>query len=225
LQSMEAFQAEYDPRTVEMAVGGRRFEIMLAKSLDRFIHPEDPMQGFPLWSKIWEASILLADHMAGLEPDPDRRILEIGCGLGLVGTVAASFGHRVTMTENDDHALEFARANARLNLGPGHSPEIRKMDWQAPDLQGPFDWIIGSEVAYRESDFAPLRGLFRTLLRPQGTILIVAELRKTTMAFLNRMSEDHQVEARKKIVRGSGREIPIAFCTIRPREPVDPVPL
>ena len=99
MQSVEAFQTEYDPRTAELVIRGRRFEIMLAKSLDRFIQPEDPMQGFPLWTKIWESSILLADHMAGLEPDPDRRILEIGCGVGLVGIVAASFGHRVTMTE------------------------------------------------------------------------------------------------------------------------------
>lgn len=225
MQSMEAFRTEYDPRTAELVIRGRRFEIMLAKSLDRFIRPEDPMQGFPLWSKIWESSILLADHMAGLEPDPDRRILEVGCGLGLVGIVAASFGHRVTMTEYDDHALEFARANARLNLGPAPTPEIRKMDWHAPALQGPFDWIIGSEMVYRECDFAPLLGLFRTLLRPQGTILIVAELRKTTVAFLKRMSEDHHVEARKKIFHGNGREIPIAFCTIRPRDPADPVSL
>ena len=225
MQSVEAFQTEYDPRTAELAIRGRGFEIMLAKSLDRFIRAEDPMQGFPLWTKIWESSILLADHMAGLEPDPDRRILEIGCGLGLVGIVAASFGHRVTMTEHDDHALAFARANALLNSGPAPSPEIHKMDWYAPTLQGRFDWIIGSEVVYRESDFAPLLDLFRTFLRPQGTILLTAELRKTTMAFLNRMSEDHQIEARKKIFHGNGREIPIAFCTIRPREPADPVSL
>ena len=225
MQSVEAFQTEYDPRTAELVIRGRRFEIMLAKSLDRFIQPEDPMQGFPLWTKIWESSILLADHMAGLEPDPDRRILEIGCGLGLVGIVAASFGHRVTMTEYDDHALEFARANALLNSGPGPSPEIHKMDWHAPTLRGRFDWIIGSEVIYRESDFAPLLGLFRAFLRPQGTILITAELRKTTMAFLNRMSEGHHIEAKKKIFHGNGREVPIAFCTIRPREPADPVSL
>ncbi|MCF8063107.1 MAG: methyltransferase [Deltaproteobacteria bacterium] len=225
MQSTEAFQTEYDTRTAELVIRERRFEIMLAKSLDRFIQPENPMSGFPLWSKIWEASILLADHMARTEPDPDRRILEIGCGLGLVGTVAASFGHCVTMTEYDEHALAFARANARLNPGPGSPPEILKMDWHAPSLQGRFDWIIGSEVVYREADFAPLLRLFRTYLRPEGIILLAAELRKTTMAFLNRLSRDHHIEARKKVLHGKGREIPIAFCTIRPRDPADPVSL
>ena len=218
MQSVEAFQAEYNPRTTELVIRGRRFEIMLARSLDRFIRSEDPMDRFPLWSKVWEASILLADHMAGLAPDPDRRILEIGCGLGLVGTVAAAFGHRVTMTENDDHALAFARANARLNAGPGTTPEIVKMDWQAPSFQGRFHWIIGSEIVYRREDFAPLRRLFQAFLEPGGTILVAAELRETTLAFLNRMSEDHQTEARKKVVRGNDREIPIVLGTLQPRD-------
>ena len=50
------------------------------------------------------------------------------------------------MTEYNQDALNFARANARVN----HSSEsselsISELDWTKPNLVGKFDMILGSE--------------------------------------------------------------------------------
>ena len=226
MQTLEAFYAAYETRSTEIVICDRHFEILMPSSLDPFIDAEDVMHDFPLWSKVWEASLVLADHLARIPPDPERRILEIGCGQGLVGMVASAFGHRVTMTEYNDHALEFARANVQLNRGQGRLlPEIRKMDWHAPDLRGTFDWIVASEVVYREDDFGPLMNLFQTYLAPQGTILLSAGLRRTTMAFLNRMSRSYRIRAKKKILHGKGRESTLVLCTIQPMDAAGSAPL
>ena len=44
-----------------------------------------------------------------------RRIVEVGCGLGLPGIAALACGLRVTFTDYDATALRFAADNARAN--------------------------------------------------------------------------------------------------------------
>jgi methylase of polypeptide subunit release factors len=58
---------------------------------------------------------ILSGHLADLSPVVNKRLLEIGGGVGLVSIVAATFGHKITMTEWDPDALNFARANAFSN--------------------------------------------------------------------------------------------------------------
>ena len=89
--------------------------------------PQDIFQNFPLWIKIWEASLVLAEYLAGMEAEEGKRLLEIGCGIGVVGIVASSFGHHLTMTEYNQDALNFARANALLN--EASSLETRTLEW------------------------------------------------------------------------------------------------
>ena len=150
--------------TEEKTVGikGRNFTLLTPKFIEEYIDSENPLQDFPLWSKVWEASWVLADFLAGLPADPGKRILEIGCGLGLVGVVAASFGHKVVMTEHNPEALEFARANAELN----HCPEVEiiDLDWNSPSLYGRFDYIVGSEIVYHQKDFEPSPEPFRAFI-------------------------------------------------------------
>ena len=114
---MKTFGKIGDRETEEKSVviKGRSFAILMPKFIEEYIDSQDFLQNFPLWAKVWEASWVLADFLAGLPSEPERRFLEIGCGLGLVGVVAASFGHKVIMTEHNPEAIEFARANADLN--------------------------------------------------------------------------------------------------------------
>ena len=87
-----------------------------------------------------EASGVLAGHLAGMPPDPTKTMLEIGCGLGMVGIAAARAGHRITMTEINPDALNFARANALANNCPKIA--IERLDWNDPQLAGRFDTIV-----------------------------------------------------------------------------------
>ncbi len=214
--SMSAFHQKYETDVSSLVIGDRRFKFFVPKSLDPFLDKEDVFSQFPLWSKIWEASIVLANHVAAMPVDPRGHLLEIGCGVGLVGIVAANCGHRVTMTEYNRDALNFARANARVNHTSGSSElGIVELDWTKPVLEGRFDTILGSEVIYKEEYFEPLLGLFRRYLKPDGEIILAEGLRKTTVAFFKRMSTTCDVKAQKKILRSKGEEKRIILAGMR----------
>ncbi len=159
--------------------------------------------------------MVLAQYLADLPPIPTRRILEIGAGGGAVSIIACAFGHDITMTEYDEHALAFAKANAMLNGCEKLS--IQKLDWHNPTLSERFHIIIGSEVIYSERDFEAIKNLFNTYLAHQGEILLAESLRKTTLQFFDQMSAHYHIKAKKKIIRGPQEEIRVIFAKMRPK--------
>ena len=215
--SLEAFHKTYETDSITLTIGDRPFSFLVPKSIDRFVNREDVFQGFPLWSKIWEAAIVLSEYLSALAVRPERRFLEIGCGMGISGIVAAAFGHRVTMTEYNADALDFARANALLNGLSESNIEIHELDWHRPRLEGRFDVIIGSEVVYSPRDYAPLLNLFTTYLKPGGEIILAEGLRKASMEFFGRMSEHYDISARKKILRSRTGETRVLLGRMRPK--------
>lgn len=211
--SLEAFHSEYRTTTSNITVRGRNFGFFVPETLDQFLDPEDVFHNFPLWSKIWEAAIVLADYLAGVHVDSEKRFLEIGSGLGVAGIVASFFGHHVTMTEYNTDALNFARANALNNMPLPHSNlDISALDWHRPQLDGLFDYIIGSEVIYKEMDYQPILKLFKTYLEPDGEIILVERARKTSLTFFKQMGEIFKIKAQKKILRSEGNEIRVILC-------------
>lgn len=216
--SLHDFHKEYETDTSVLKIGGRNFTFFIPKTLDRFLDPEDMFHDFPLWSKIWEASIILADYLAGIEADPKKRFLEIGSGLGIAGIIASSFGHHITLTEYNTDALNFARANAKNNLAsPNSNLEITSLDWNRPQLEGSFDYIIGSEIIYKETDFKPILRLFKTFLKPDGEIILSERVRNTTLEFFRQMGDFFDIKAQKKILRSDEGEIRVMLCRMKHR--------
>jgi SAM-dependent methyltransferase len=72
----------------------------------------------PYWAELWPSSIELARYCLKERGVCSRRILEIGCGLGLAGVAAARAGAHVIFTDYEPDALKFARYNALKNLPP-----------------------------------------------------------------------------------------------------------
>ena len=195
---------------------GGNFSFVVPKRIDSFIDFENIMNGFPLWAKIWEPSWILAEYMAKTPPSQFNKILEIGSGIGVVGIVAASFGHDVTLTEYDENALQFASANAEIN----HCPDvkIRRLDWHRPDLEDRFDTIIGSEVMFHERDCDPLLNLFRIYLKPNGRVLIASGVRKGVLEILRRLHALFDVQINKYSIRCQDTSMPAILCHISPKK-------
>ena len=209
--SMESFQKEYETDTADIVIRNRKFSFFVPKSLDRFIDPENVLNNFPLWAKIWEPCLILADYLASMPVNPEKRFLEIGSGLGLVGIVASSFGHKVTMTEYNHDALNFANANAHIN-NCSSNIEIKELDWNKPELKGTFDRILGCEIIYKKESFYPILRLFRTYLKEDGEILLSERARKSSIEFFRQMSEHFNIKAQKKIIRNDSDEIHVMMC-------------
>jgi len=214
--SLETFHEEYETDITDLTVRGRTFSFFVPKTLDRFLNPEDMFNDFPLWAKIWEASIVLADYLAGIAPEPQNRFLEIGGGLGVASIIASSFGHHVVMTEHNSDALNFARANAKTNLAfHDTNLEIAALDWTRPEVNGPFDYIIGSEIIYKERDYEPLLRLFKTCLKPSGEIILAERIRKTSLEFFRQMGDFFNIQAQKKVLRSEAEEIRVMLCKMK----------
>lgn len=211
--SLESFHKEYETDTTDLVIKEQKFTFLVPKTIDRFVNPEDVFVDFPLWSKIWEASIVLAEHLAGIPAVPGRRFLEIGCGIGVVGIVASAFGHQITVTEYNPDALDFARANSETNRETMKcGPEISKLDWNSPQLEGLFDCIAGSEVIYNERDYQPILRLFKKYLKPGGEIILAERLRKTSIEFFRQMGEFFDIRAKKMILRSTEGETRVVLC-------------
>ncbi len=205
--SLELFHKAYETETTEVAVGGHKFQILLPKTLDCFIKPQDILQEFPLWAKIWPASWVLADYLAAMPVDDRKQFLEIGAGIGLVGIAAAFSGHRITMSEHSEHALQFARANALTNGCP--RLPIIDLDWSHPGLAGRFDFIVASEVMYRKEDCRPMLGLLQSCLKPGGEVILAGEMRKSSMEFYEQLQMVFNIRVQKKALRSDNETVTI----------------
>jgi ETFB lysine methyltransferase len=122
---------------------------------DELISEEDFVRDerLPYWADIWPSSLVLAEHVRRGE-GTGRRLLELGCGIGLVATAAAQAGFAVTASDYYEDALDFTRVNVAENAR--RTVETRLVDWRSlpPDL-GRFNVVVASDVLY-EPRYGPL---------------------------------------------------------------------
>jgi predicted nicotinamide N-methyase len=97
--------------------------------------------------KAWGGWSVPESEVLALGDLSELRVLELGCGAGLVATVAAVAGFRVCATDYYEDALRFTELNVAEETGL--VPETRLVDWRKiPTDLGRFDLVVGSDVLY-----------------------------------------------------------------------------
>lgn len=142
------FSGKYDVVESVVQVGDREYEILHPKNSDDLITEEDFVRDerLPYWADIWPSSRTLAEWLIE-KRFPKAKMLELGCGVGLVTTASLDAGHDVTATDYYEDALLFARANALRNVA--REPKTRMVDWREyPDDLGKFDLVVATDVLY-----------------------------------------------------------------------------
>lgn len=150
-----ALERRFDTVISDVPVGDRTFSILRPRNADDLIREEDFVEDerLPYWADIWPSSTILAAQILS-RPAKNKRLLELGCGVGLVTTAAIAAGYDVVATDYYTDALAFTRANAFRNLGK--SPAAVMMNWRSfPSDAKEFDKVIASDVLY-ESEYARL---------------------------------------------------------------------
>lgn len=162
------------PRGVIPVDGGRaRHEVRVDDSVVVIEGPADPdgavrravveSRGLlPHWGHLWPMSVELARWVrTSLLVAPGSRMLEVGCGLGLVGITAALRGASVTMTDIETDALKWSAHNARLN---GADAVAEAFDWNGePRWDEPFDLLVASDVLYEPASQGAIARLIERL--------------------------------------------------------------
>jgi predicted nicotinamide N-methyase len=119
----------------------------------------------PYWARLWPAAEHLARAVVERPPAVGPRVLELGCGSGLVGIAALAAGWHVTFSDYVPLAVALALENAQTN-GFAHAQGV-VLDWRRPPA-AQYDWIVGADVLYDRQNLEPLLVLLDRMLAPAG---------------------------------------------------------
>jgi predicted nicotinamide N-methyase len=124
---------------------------------------------WPLFGVVWEAGDALARHLLTEEIE-GKRILEVGCGIGVSSLILNRRGANITAMDYHPEVGKYLERNVALN-GDQPIPFVQG-SWndELPEL-GEFDLIIGSDLLYEEEHAAALAKFVVRKLARNGKIL------------------------------------------------------
>ena len=130
----------------------------------------DDVDAIPYYAALWPSACALAEVLwERRDTLPGRRVLELGCGLGLPSIVAAKLGADVIATDFHPDAGAWCRSNAAAN---GAALSFHSCDWSAPPAWNPFDVVLGSDLVYERRHIPALAACIVKLCAPNGVALI-----------------------------------------------------
>jgi predicted nicotinamide N-methyase len=140
--------------------------------------------GLPYWAEIWDSSYGVGQYLTQILSNARDRcidVLDLGCGMGFTGMVAAAMGARVTLADLEPPALLFARLNA---IQFSADVQTRRLNWRTDRFDERFDLIIGADILYEKTQWDHLEPFWRAHLKPEGTVLLGEPGRQTGDLFL-----------------------------------------
>lgn len=171
--------------TVE--IGCVRVEFTRIENPDRVLDEvalRDDSPNLPYWAELWDSAMGVGEYLTTHYSLPATHrameVLDLGCGMGLAGTVAAAMGHRVLFADLEPPALLFARLNS---LPFGQRVRVRRIDWGKDRLAARFRLIIGSDILYEKAQWPMLEAFWRAHLDEAGTVLLGEPGRQTGELF------------------------------------------
>ena len=142
---------------------------------------------WPLFGVVWPSSIVLANYMLDFETK-GRKILEIGCGIGLSSLLLKKQQADITATDHHPEANRFLNRNTKLN----NTQEIpfERADWADDhNTLGFFDLIIGCELLYEYHHVPQLSRFIHNHATIKCKVIIVDPGRGRKKKFSLAMSE------------------------------------
>jgi ETFB lysine methyltransferase len=174
----------FDTTTSAITLSDGELDILHPKNADDLINEEDFVRDerMPYWADIWPSSLILAELLVASN-GKGVRLLELGCGVGVVSAACAKAGFTVLATDYYDEALGFARANAWQNAGV--EIETRLVDWRDfPRDIGSFDMVVASDVLYEKPNAALMADALAATISHKGFGLIADPGRIAAGSFL-----------------------------------------
>lgn len=183
----------YCTRVSTVHLGGHDYRIRSLSDRQQFADPLGraakagiSSANWSLFGQIWPSGRLLAEAMSEFDVG-GKRVLELGCGLGLASLVLTRRGADVTASDHHPLAELFLSHNAGLN-GLG-IPHFHDLQWAvADDGLGRFDLIIASDVLYERDHAALLSALCERHAKPSAEVVITDPGRGNSGAFTRAMA-------------------------------------
>ena len=200
-------------------LGGREVRMLRPRDgdalLDELLTEDDPDEDrLPFWAELWPSGTALARAVAA-SPPVGLRVLELGCGLGLVSIAAAAAGASVLAADRSPEAIAFTTVNAERN-GVELRTALRAFDQPAPLLaEAPWDLVLAADVLYEKDNLPVLAWLLPRLVGTTGEVWLADPERRLAATFLadldargwhrDRLTADPPAVAIHRLWRGAGR--------------------
>jgi predicted nicotinamide N-methyase len=148
----------------------------------------DPEQNLPYWAELWPSGVALAAKIAcdsGIVRD--RRVLELGCGLGVTAIAALRAGAALLATDYSPEALALCALNALDQAGV--LPQTLRVNWRDPNstlhaCDDAFPVVLAADVLYERRDVEPLLALVERVVAPHGELWLAEPGRPPAARFL-----------------------------------------
>ncbi len=175
----------------------RREKVTGKREQDEHLH-------LPYWAELWDSAMGMGQVMVRIDKETGRHrdkerntesaappaslspclpvslssasVLDLGCGMGLSGTVAAALGARVLFADIEPPALLFARLNS---LPWRRRVRARRVNWKKDRLGEKFDLILGADIVYERGQWEYLEPFWRAHVRPGGVVMLGEPGRQT----------------------------------------------
>ena len=180
----------------------RREKVTGRREKDEHLH-------LPYWAELWDSAmgmgqvLVKADKETRRQGDKERNtgmvnrpaslssclpvslssasVLDLGCGMGLSGTVAAALGAKVMFADIEPPALLFARLNS---LPWRRRVRARRVNWKTDRLGEKFDVILGADIIYERGQWEYLEPFWREHLKEGGVVMLGEPGRQTGDLFI-----------------------------------------
>lgn len=204
----------YDTRMLDVPVGAKRLKIRALSDKQQYADPQGEAEragicsaSWSLFGQLWPASRVLAKAVKHIDID-ERRILELGCGLGLPSLILQSRGADITASDHHPLSEPFLDHNAAINTLPA-LPYL-DLPWSEPVAsgdKGQFNLIIGSDILYERGHAEQLAALIDQLASHKAKLVITCPGRPYRNRF-SRLLEAHGFELTQTTLPFSTEEAP-----------------
>src|SRR5215470_13675609 len=125
--------------------------------------------------KVWPTSFVLLDYLCQRGVSPQARLLDLGCGWGLVGIACAKrFQAQVTGFDADAAVFPYLQLHAQRN-GVQIATRHGTFADLAPQELAAFDFIVGADICFWEDLVDPLYQLVRHSVAAGVAEILVAD--------------------------------------------------
>src|SRR5690606_38612418 len=184
----------YKVHEIEHAVGGHPYRLRVLIDTLQHSDPDGHAERagissatWSLFGQLWPAGAVLAHAMQRFDIE-GKRILELGCGIGLASLVLQRRDADVVATDSHPLAEVFLAYNAALNALPALN--YRHMRWDKPlPALGLFDAIIASDVLYEPGHAELIAGLVERHTLPVAEVLVTDPGRGNSARFSRLLRE------------------------------------
>jgi predicted nicotinamide N-methyase len=214
----------YKEEVLNLKIKDKNIDLIQITNIDEIFdqlilnHPDDVQiidDSIPYWTDLWPAAIGMSDFILENETlFEQKRVIEIGCGLGLPSIVAAGVAKEVTMTDYLEDAIVFAKRNVALNNLKNINFEL--LDWRDIEVgHQKYDVILASDIAYEKRFFEQLPFALKAMMHYNSMAVLSEPGRAFAKDFVDGLIEHFAVTQFTKEVNWKGTKFNVGIYVLR----------